>query len=214
MTIVVSPALGTIGTSTYGTLQSRIADDLNRADLTSQIQQNINLAIKHYRTERFWFNETSATAAATVGSAQVAAPLDILIIDRLYILISGINIELLPMDLDAIIEFRPITNGRPRSFCYYRNQFELDRKCDQAYTLTLYYVKELTALSASGDANLWTTDCEDLIVFHAEKMLYANVIKDMQKAQAAAALEKEALTRIRSLGIARTTTGHTKAYYL
>jgi len=200
--------------STYAQLQARIADDLNRSDLATQIQQNILGAIQNYKGERFWFNETSATATTTTSSAQVAAPTDIVAIDALYIVISGKNIELMPEDLNAVIEFRPTTNGRPRAYCFYRNQFELDRKADQAYTLNLYYLKELTALSAAADSNGWTVEGEDLIVFHAEKMLYANVIKDMQKAQAAASLEKEAFTRMRSLGITRTSTGYTKAYYL
>lgn len=200
--------------STYTQLQSRIADDLNRTDLTSQIQQNILLAIEAYKNERFWFNETSTTLTASTSSAQVAAPSDILRIDRLYITISSKNIELLQKDLNQVVEFRPTTNGRPRAFAYYGNQFELDRKCDQAYSLPLYYVKQLTALSAGSDTNGWTTDGEDLIVFRAEKMLYANVIKDQEKAIVAAASEHEALTALRSLGRARTTTGFTKAYYL
>lgn len=200
--------------STYAQLQSRIADDLIRTDLTSQIQQNILLAIQFYKNERFWFNETNATALATISSAQVAAPTDILRIDHLYIVISGKNIELMPNDLNAIVEFRPTTNGRPRAYCYYRNQFELDVKSDQAYTLNLYYQKELTALSAAGDTNGWTIDGEDLIVYHAEKSLYANVIKDLAKAALAEEQEKAALTAMRSMAIARTTTGYTKAYYL
>jgi hypothetical protein len=200
--------------STYSDLQSRIADDLNRTDLTSQIQQNILLAIQQYKNERFWFNETSATATTTTSSAQVGAPSDILSIDHLYIVISGVNIELMQRDLGDVIEYRPTTNGRPRAFSYYRNQFELDRLADQAYTLKLYYLKELTALSAGTDSNGWTTDGEDLIVFHAEKKLYANVIKDQAKAAVAAVQERDALTAMRTLARARTTTGYTKAHYL
>lgn len=200
--------------STYSALQNRIADDINRSDLTSQIQQNILLAIQHYKNERFWFNEDNATALATVGSAQVAAPSDILRIDKLYIVISGKNVELIPKDLNTILEFRPTTNGRPRAFCYYRNQFELDRQADQAYTLNLYYLKELTALSGNTDTNGWTTDGEDLIVFHAEKKLYANVIKDAAKAAIAEQQEIDALTAMRTMARARTSTGYTKAHYL
>lgn len=200
--------------STYTDLQNRIADDINRSDLTSQIQQCIKLAIQHYKNERFWFNETTATATATQSSAQVAAPSDILRIDHLYIVISGKNIELEPRDLNSVIEFRPTTNGRPRAFCYYRNQFELDRLCDQAYTLNLYYLKELTALSSGTDTNGWTTDGEDLIVYHAEKKLYANVIKDSGKAAIAEDQENAALSALRTLSRARTTTGYTKAHYL
>ena len=200
--------------STYSALQSRIADDINRSDLTTQIQQCILLAIQQYKNERFWFNETNATATTTVSSAQVGAPSDILRLDKLYIIISGKNVELQPRDLNSVLEYRPTTNGRPRAFCYYRNQFELDRPTDQAYTLNFYYLKELTALSGGSDTNGWTTDGEDLIVFHAEKKLYANVIKDQAKAAVAAAQERDALSALRTLSIARTTTGYTKAHYL
>jgi hypothetical protein len=200
--------------STYTSLQNRIADDINRTDLTSQIQQCILLAIQHHKNERFWFNETSATLTATIGQAYVAAPSDILRIDHLYITISGRNIELMQEDLGSILECRPTTNGQPSAFCYHQNRFEFDRPCASAYSLPLYYVKELTALSSGSETNGWTTDGEDLIVFHAEKKLYANVIKDQAKAGVAAAQEREALTAMRSLARARTTTGYTKAYYL
>lgn len=200
--------------STYTQLQSRIADDLNRTDLTSQIQQCILLAIQHYKHERFWFNETSATATASIGSAQVGAPSDILQLDHLYLIVSSLNVELIAQDFNSIVQFRPTSNGRPLAYCYYRNQFELDRKCDLAYSMLIYYVKELTALSAGTDSNGWTTDGEDLIVFHAEKKLYANVLKEASKAQFAAVQELAALTAMRALRNARTSTGYTKAYYL
>jgi hypothetical protein len=200
--------------STYTQLQSRIADDLNRTDLTSQIQQNILLAIQYYKGERFWFNETTTTLTATVGQAYVTAPTDILRIDALYITVSSRNVPLQQLGLDEIIAFRPSSNSRPRAYCYYQNRFELDAPADSAYSMPLYYVEELAALSAAGDTNGWTTDGEDLIVFCAEKKLYANVIKDQEKAATAAAQEREALTALRSLSRARTTTGYTKAYYL
>lgn len=200
--------------STYTQLQSRIADDINRTDLTTQIQQQILLAIQFYKEERTWFNETSTTLTATVGQGYVTAPTDILIIDRFYITISGKNIELIRRDLNSVIEYRPTTNGRPRAFAYHQNRFELDRLSDSAYSMPLYYVKELTALSGASDTNGWTTDGEDLIVFRAEKMLYANVIKDFEKAQAAALLEKDALTHLRGLRTARTARGYTSAHYL
>jgi hypothetical protein len=200
--------------STYTQLQSRISDDLNRTDLTTQIQQCILLAIQHYKNERFWFNETTTTLTATVGQAYVTAPSDILSIDHLYITVSSRNIELIQKDLNTIIDGRPTSNGQPCSYCYHQNRFEFDRPAASAYSLPLYYVKELTALSSGSDTNGWTTDGEDLIVFHAEKKLYANVIKDQAKAGVAAAQERDALTAMRSLARARTTTGYTKAYYL
>lgn len=199
---------------TYLDLQSRIADDLNRTDLTSQIKENILLAIQHYKNERFWFNESSTTLAGVVGQAYVTAPTDILKIDRFYISISGVYIELIQTDLDDVITFRPPSNGRPREFCYYQNRFELDRPCDLTYSMPLYYQKELAQLSANADSNGWTTDAEDVIVYRAEKTLYANVIKDTAKAQTAAAQEVDALTALRALRNARICTGQAKAHYL
>lgn len=200
--------------STYTQLQSRIADDINRTDLTTQIAQCILLAIQHYKSERMWFNETNTTLTATASQAYVTAPTDIVLIDHFYITISGVNIELVPAAIQDIIEYRPSTNGRPLAFSYYQNRFELDRKSDSTYSMPLYYVKELAALSAASDSNGWTTDAEDLVVFHAEKKIYANVIKDQGKAAVAQAQEMAALGALRALRNARTTRGYTKAYYL
>lgn len=206
--------------STYIQIRNRIADDVRAAstaaasDIASQIAQCVLLAIQHHKNERFWFNETTTTLTATVGQNFVTAPSDILLIDKWYLTISGRNIEMVQRDLDYIVEYRPTTNGRPQSFCYYQNRFELDRPSDLTYSMPLYYVKELTALSADSDTNGWTTDGEDLIVFHAEKKLYANVIKDLAKATAAQAQETAALTQLRGRRNARTTTGYTRPCYL
>lgn len=200
--------------STYTQLQARIADDLNRTDLTTQIQQQILLAVDKYKNERTWFNETSATLASVVGQTYVAAPSDFLMADHLYITISGRNIEIWPAGLDEIIEFRPSTNNRPRKYCFYQNRFELDVPCDAIYSMPLYYQKQLATLSAGSDTNGWTTDGEDLIVWHAEKILYATVIKDTEKANTAQQLENQALTDLRQLRNMRVSSGYTRAHYL
>ena len=206
--------------STYVQVRNRIADDVRAAstaassDISSQIAQCVLLAIEHYKNERLWFNETTTTLTATSSQNYVSAPADILIIDDLYLTVSGRNIRLIPQDLDSIIAYRPSTNGRPSAYCYYQDRFELDRPADSAYSMPLYYVKALTALSADGDSNGWTTDGEDLIVFHAEKKLYANVIKDLEKAASAQAQERDALTVLRARRNDRVMTGYTRPVYL
>lgn len=54
--------------STYAQMQAKIADDLNRSDLTSQIQREINRAIRKYASMPFWFS--SATANFTTANGQ------------------------------------------------------------------------------------------------------------------------------------------------
>ena len=44
--------------TTLAVMKSRIADEISRADLTSQISNAINDAIAMYQTKRFYFNET------------------------------------------------------------------------------------------------------------------------------------------------------------
>src|SRR2546430_9529023 len=129
--------------STYIQIQNRIADDFNRTDLTSQIKQNILLAVQAYKGERTWFNETMVSLSCTVSQSFITAPSDILEIDNLFLVTSGRAIELPRIDLEDIVSYRPTSNGRPTAFCYYQNRFELNRPADQAYGMPLYYVKEL-----------------------------------------------------------------------
>jgi len=53
--------------STYAQMQAKIADDLNRSDLTSQIQREINRAIRKYASMPFWFSSTSANFTTANG---------------------------------------------------------------------------------------------------------------------------------------------------
>lgn len=200
--------------STYAQLQSRISDDLNRTDLTTQIQQQILLAITNYKNERMAFNETSATLTAVVGQAYITAPTDLLEIDDLYLTISSRNIPMVQRSLDDVIRFRPASNGRPLWFAYYQDRFEFARPFDTAYSLPLYYLKALTVLSSGSDTNGWTTDGEDLIVWRAEKILYGTVIKDTDKANLCAQLETTALTQLRDRRNKKTMTGYTVGHYL
>ena len=43
--------------ATFGALKAKVADDLVRTDLDTQIADAVNEAIADYKTERFWFNE-------------------------------------------------------------------------------------------------------------------------------------------------------------
>lgn len=47
-------------------LQSRVADELSRSDLTSQINLEITSAIQFYQNEKFWFNENLMVTLTTI----------------------------------------------------------------------------------------------------------------------------------------------------
>lgn len=178
--------------STYGDMQSRIADDLNRSDLGSQISQQIKKAIVHYGRIPFWFNEARTTLTASSSASFLTVPSDYLDTVELYIKVSGYPIRMLPKTLDEVVGNRPSSGSQPGAYCYFGDRLELDFEVNQQYEFPLWYVKELATLSASADTSLWTTQGEDLIVFRAEKMLYSQVLKDQASAQRSHELEKEA----------------------
>jgi len=50
---------------TYGTMQDRIAREIGRSDLTTQIRDAIQTAIRYYERKRFYFNEFQASFSAS-----------------------------------------------------------------------------------------------------------------------------------------------------
>src|SRR3990167_10052557 len=178
--------------STYEDLRSRIEVDINRTDITAQVQRHIKLAIKHYGTFPFWFNEARTTLTASSSASFLTVPSDYLDVVELYININSYPVRMEPKTLNEIIEYRPTSESQPGAYAYFGDRFELDYKVNQEYTFPLWYIQELATLSASSDTSLWTNQGEDLIVFRAEKMLFASVLDDERRMGTAAALERDA----------------------
>lgn len=198
--------------STYGDLQDRIADDINRTDLSDQIRDQIKLAIVHYGRFPFWFNEARTTLTASSSASFLTVPSDYLDVVELYINIGDHPVRMEPKTLNEILEYRPVGESQPGAYCYFADRFELDYKVNQEYLFPLWYIKELATLSASTDSSLWTYQGEDLIVYRAEKMLYSRVLKDHKEAASCAALEREARTSLLRFRDQKTGTGQAKPW--
>src|SRR5262245_11677501 len=89
--------------ATLADLAARIADDLDRSDLASQIGAAIRDAVDHYESERFIFNEaigTTATLSSSVASIPLASlPVTFSRIDRIRIDDGGADlVDLVPRD--------------------------------------------------------------------------------------------------------------------
>lgn len=198
--------------SDFAGLISRVADDVNRTDINTQISQQIQGAIRHYRKFPFWFNEEVTTLTASSSATSLTVPSDYLETVELYIKVGNFPLKMLNRGLDEVVGGRPPNGSQPNRYCYYKDRFELNCQVNQQYEFPLYYVKELATLSASSDTNLWTTTGEDLIVFRAEKMIYANVIKDKAQAKIASDLEREAKTSLLGFRDQKIGTGQAKPW--
>jgi hypothetical protein len=198
--------------STYTQVQSRIADDILRSDLTSQIQQQIKLAVKHYRTFPFWFNEGRTTLTASSSASFLTVPSDFVDVVHLQIKVGGHPLPMYMKDLQTVVDARSGSGSQPTEYCYFADRFELNCEVNTQYEFPLWYVKELTELSAGSDENEWLKSGEDLIVYRAEKMLYANVLKDKAQAKVCAELERDAKVALLRFRDQKTGTGQAKPW--
>lgn len=169
--------------SNYGTMQSRIADELMRTDLTEQIKRAIQSAIKHYERERFWFNETSATAETVAGESglKLAVPGSAVEFDQMTVTFGGVPEKLERVAWSDFVRYGATDTshqGVPCAWTYYRDQFYFHPTPDDAYTLTLYYVETLSTLTDPDDTNAWMTDGEEMIRGRAGAEVQIRYLKD------------------------------------
>lgn len=174
--------------TTLGDLKSRIATDLTRSDLTSQIASAVSDAIAHYEASRFWFNQSRSLTFSTVAGQMDYTVSDLADISTLI----GINAmfcidgtQTIPMDWYEPGDFELLTTttqGRPDLFTYTDSSIRLWPKPIKAYTMRLHCHYRLSDLSGDSDSNAWTTYAEQLIRCHAKLLLYANVLEDDQGA--------------------------------
>lgn len=196
-------------------LQNRIAADLTRPDLTSQIANAVSDAIKLYERSRFWFNVTRLKTFSTVINQPIYTAADmaeiplIVRVDHLFLYMPGTIYEL---DRYEPASFEYLTGGntgpgKPSAFTYVDQTLQLWPTPAAVYTLRPHMHYKLAPLVSPTDTNSWCTDAEELIRTHAKLILYTDVLEDpegMQRMQAKIQTLKDRLDYETS---ARTATG-------
>lgn len=185
--------------TTYATMRTRIDDELTDTDVSdAQINKAILSAIAHYERKPFWFNETTTTFptvnAQEYYSSSDNAAIDTLIhIRSMVISISGQKTPIKPVDFNVIDDEQDGSMiGHPYCYAYFKENIRLYPIPDGAYTITMAYIQRLTALSADGDSNAWTTDAEELIRNAAKRRIALDISHDEALAARCAVMEREA----------------------
>lgn len=210
--------------ATLGIMKQRIADEIARADLTSQIAYAISDAIKHHERARFYFNEAINTFTTVDGqewysSSDASWIPDVIEIDSLRVTVSGRPWPLMKATM-ADMEFLAAgtaTEGDPERFCYYRQQIRLYPTPNAARTMTCAYVQRLAELTDDSQENAWTDDAEELIRARAKIILWEQVIRGQAGAANGAQLrviEADALRRLRNETASRISSRQISADYL
>lgn len=184
------------------TLKARIASELHRSDLTSDIASAISTAITYYRSRRFEFNELSASfntvaAQESYTSGDTGFPTDLAQIDTLRITVSGTRymLEAIPF---AELQARSVTTsttGAPDAYAWYAQKLFLHPIPDGAYAVLVSYQQRSAVPASDADTtSVWTNQAEALIRHCAKKIICRDVTRDPDGFKAAQAAEAEALS--------------------
>ncbi len=197
----------------YGDMQTRIADEMARSDLTDQIKLAILSAIEHYKTKRFWFNEGETSIPTTIGLAYYPLPTDFGEDDEVTVTVPGSDrYPLIEASYHWIREVSVLTTllGRPYKYAIYEEDYWLYPIPDQVYSITFSYLKYLAALSLNADSNAWTTHGETLIRCKAKAILYTHVTRNDKMAAAMTVEEGVALANLTEKTVMKISSGRLK----
>lgn len=200
--------------ATLGTMRARIADELNRSDIDSQIDQAIESAIDFYEDKDFWFNEAIATTATVDGTEYYSVPSDYIRGTSFVLTVNGTEYTLKKRTNDWINQQKVSTTFKsfPTDYAEYNEQFRLYPVPNGAYTLTIYYSKVLTSISGDSDSNEFTGSAEELIRSRAKWSIYTHLLRDIEGAQLMKACEVEAYRRLQSETDGKLSSGRVKAW--
>jgi hypothetical protein len=220
--------------TTYLVMQTRIADEIVRDDLASQIRNAINDAIKTWEGLRFTFNERRylITTVANTEYYDLNGP-TLTFADGTAV---GTGERLLEFDsIRATVnnQFYPITprtqqwftrnaapvtqyTGQPDSYTIFNDQLRLFPIPDAAYPINIDGLARLgpNPLTADGDTNAWMIEGEQLIRQQAKYLIYRDLVRDAEgKANAAEGIQ-EAQWQLERKAAGKIYTGTQKAWTL
>lgn len=174
--------------TTKTALKATIADDLIRSDLTTQIGEAIDTAIKFYQNHRFYFNEVRSVTFATVASQSTYASSDstniplFVHLDSVYLVDSSSRVWELsrtdPIDMEFLLD-SSASEGRPYEYAYFESSFRLYPIPDGIYTVRPMGVIKKAVPATDGEAdNVWMTEAYELIRCRAKAILAEHTLVD------------------------------------
>ena len=155
--------------STFAVLKTRVADILNRTDLTTPIPTWITQAQR--KLERANWKCMQKHSTTTGADSRILMPTDYKETIWFKVVYGGAYYELEHTNLRDVLNRFPATaqTGLPEVFATDNatSEFLLGPAPDTTYTFDLFYYCKLAALSQDTDTNWWTTNAEELLVYGA-----------------------------------------------
>ena len=176
-----------VTTTIFATLVSKVADDLDRNDLNTQIQQAINEAVYYYSAYSFRFNNTVEVFQTINDVSQYTSanglPDNIMHIKAAQLYSDEIyNYTLEPIEYTEMLNLTSDVDtvaGMPSYWSWYNETFYIYPTPNQVLNISLSYKKTYPRMTQANDNNDFTNNAPDLIRARAEQQLCATILKDM-----------------------------------
>lgn len=187
--------------NTYGTMQSRIAGELDRDTTTTDISgitfgTHIQNAIQdaiglHERKYYYFINSPTSFSFTTVAGQEYYTSTDnaaIATVNRVVQLVGtffGLRRPLNKVSWDYIASISTLTTSRamPQDWAYFGEQIRLYPIPDNAYSIAAAAVARPARPSANSDQGVWMNDAEAVIRTQAKLYLLKNVIRASDMAE-------------------------------
>lgn len=192
---------------TLGYMKDKIADQVSRDDLPTQIAECINDAIRFYQPHRFIFSEGRDLSLSTVVGQEFYTSADDPLIGTLYafdyitVTIGTAKFDLpryQPEDLEVLTQ-SGTQQGQPQCYSYYDFQLRLYPVPSAIYPLTIAAHQAIPAPAADDTAaNPWMGEAERLIRGRARYELAINYTSDASEMTSMTAFVTEAYDELKA----------------
>lgn len=148
----------------YATLQTALANWLNRADLTARIPEFIALAEPDMRRQ-LRDKKTVAALSMVAGTPSVALPAAVKILTTIRYNTSTLMYDLIELTPTALAGVRGTTSGTPRYYANVSGTLYFDVTPDTAYVTEITYIELITPLSGTNTTNTTITNSPDIYLY-------------------------------------------------
>lgn len=192
--------------ATFLELKSLIANDLDRLDLTEEINTAVLDAVTELEVNRYEWNQSIDFRLSTVADQEWYQNSDwtgvnfdkIIEVDDMWVRIAEQDHRMTRKTVEYLQNLSQSTpqKGQPYLWAYFDNKWRLYPVPDQAFTITMKAHYTLPALSADGDENGWTGNGKQLTRARAKQLLYAHTLHSPEKAATMGVAETMADNRL------------------
>lgn len=198
--------------SNYEEVVTRVVADLAREgepDITAAAGRAVDMAIKHYENQQWYFLETRSTITASSSQEYYTLPADFKDMESITIEINNNTYPLIERSYSTIEDWNidaATYIGYPTDYALFGNEIRVYPVSNGEYPMVLSYHQSIGPPTASG-SNAWTSTAELMIHSRAMGQLQALRFQNPEGALLAKQVEQDEYNYHQRLNIQRMTTG-------